>query len=184
MKTETVKYGGIGSDAVKNKTGKDWQAWFKILDKEKANQLPHKEIAALLYSKYKLPAWWAQMITVGFEQARGLRVKNQNSSGQFSAGVSKTFSVKATELYRLIADETERQKWLKGKPEIRTATKDKNLRANFSKKTANLEFALFKKAEGKTQLVITETKLKDKQAVEKQKVYWKTALQKLEALLS
>ena len=46
-KTET-KYGGIGSDAVRAKTGKDWDGWLKVLDKEKAKNLAQGNCAAAL----------------------------------------------------------------------------------------------------------------------------------------
>src|SRR5215469_1117257 len=62
-------------EAVKAKTGKVWAEWFKILDKAGAKKMPHKEIALYLYEKQKLPAWWCQMVAVGYEQERGLRQK-------------------------------------------------------------------------------------------------------------
>ena len=56
MPQAQAKFGGISSDAVKAKTGKTWKEWLKILDAENAKQMPHKEIAQLLYDKYNVPA--------------------------------------------------------------------------------------------------------------------------------
>jgi len=72
----TAKVAGIGASAVRKATGKDWQQWFTLLDKAGAAKMPHKDIACLLYQKHKLPGWWAQMVTVGYEQARGMREKH------------------------------------------------------------------------------------------------------------
>jgi hypothetical protein len=63
----------ISSEAVKAKTGKDWPEWFAILDAADAQKMSHKEIVALLAEKYQVGSWWQQMVTVTYEQGRGLR---------------------------------------------------------------------------------------------------------------
>jgi hypothetical protein len=73
----TNKTAGISSAAVKKATGKDWKQWFTLLDKAGARKMPHKDIACLVYEKHQVSGWWAQMVTVGYEQARGLRQKHQ-----------------------------------------------------------------------------------------------------------
>jgi GNAT superfamily N-acetyltransferase len=62
---------------VRRPTGKTWEAWIALLDKEGAGQMSHKEIAALLLDKgyiEKGSEWWAQTVTVGYEYAKGRRV--------------------------------------------------------------------------------------------------------------
>jgi len=83
------KIAGTTDNAVLAKTGKDWSWWFAILDKEKSSKLTHKEIALLLHDKYKVTLWWAQKITVGYEQERGLRKLHQKSDG-FQISKSKS----------------------------------------------------------------------------------------------
>ena len=69
------------SDAtVQAKTGKTWQEWFAVLDATGARAMDHKTIAAYLYQQLRLPGWWAQMVTVAYEQARGRRQKHQRLS--------------------------------------------------------------------------------------------------------
>ena len=66
---------GISSAAVAKATGYGWDYWLKVLDKAGAASLPHRDIARMLYDKLGLrKSWWAQMIAVGYEQARGLRL--------------------------------------------------------------------------------------------------------------
>lgn len=62
----------ISDEAVSARTGKTWGEWCKILDKARAKAMEHKEIVAILSKRYpKLGGWWTQMVTVGYEQARG-----------------------------------------------------------------------------------------------------------------
>jgi hypothetical protein len=65
----------MSDDAVKERTGKVWAEWFKILDKVDAKKWLHQEIAAYLYEKHKVSEWWSQMVSVGYEHERGLREK-------------------------------------------------------------------------------------------------------------
>jgi len=64
------------------------------LGRSRRQYLPHKESAAILHEKHAVPGWWAQSITVGYEQARGLRQVNQQASG-FTANVSRTLPAAA-----------------------------------------------------------------------------------------
>lgn len=88
----------VSDKAVKAKTGKTWPVWFAILDKWGAKKKPHREIAKYLREKQKMPSWWCQMVTVGYERARGLRAVHQTAEG-FSAQRSKTFTVPLSRLY-------------------------------------------------------------------------------------
>ena len=64
---------GMSDAAVKAKTGKTWAEWIAALDKAGAKAMSHKEITKLLSSRHKLADWWSQMVTVGYERAKGLR---------------------------------------------------------------------------------------------------------------
>ena len=44
--------------------------------------MPHKQIAEYLYEKHGLSGWWSQVVTVVYEQERGLREKHQKSDEQ------------------------------------------------------------------------------------------------------
>lgn len=182
-KTET-KYGGIGSDAVRAKTGKTWEEWLRILDKEKAAKLSHKEIAQRLHDKYKVSAWWSQMITVGYEQARGLRAVHQQADG-FSASASKTVNAPLGELYAACADEATRAQWMGRKRyKVSRATPNKSLRLGWGKDEATrVDLGLYSKGATKSQIAIQHSKLADATEVAKMKTYWKGALDKLARLL-
>jgi len=71
----------ISDEAVTEKTGKSWDEWFDILDTAGAQLMTHKQIVAYLVEKHGNSSWWQQMVTVTYEQARGLRRKHEMPSG-------------------------------------------------------------------------------------------------------
>src|SRR5437764_12460023 len=105
MGVETVETAaGIGTAAVRAKTGKGWADWFKLLDRAGAVEMNHAAIAKHLHDKLGCTPWWSQMIAVGYEQERGLRVKHQKCDGDFSASASKTVAVPVADLYAAWTD--------------------------------------------------------------------------------
>ena len=178
------KYGNISSSAVKAKTGKDWKQWFAILDKAGAKKWKHSEIAAYLHDECECPPWWSQMVTVGYEQARGLREKNQTISG-FAASVSKTIAAPLGKLFTAWKDAKARSAWFRdaAKIEIRKATANKRLLITGANGSTAIDLNFYEKGTGKSQVVVQERKLKDAKHVEKIKKYWSDALEKLKSHL-
>ena len=80
------------SDAImKARTGCGWERWVKALDHAGAHGWTHTEIARHVVEKYKIPGWWAQSVTVGYERIKGLRAVGQRRGGAFEASKSRTF---------------------------------------------------------------------------------------------
>lgn len=52
-----------------------------------------------MYEKRGVPGWWSQMVTVTYEQERGLREKHQKADG-YSVSASRTFEVPINILYK------------------------------------------------------------------------------------
>lgn len=177
-----MKQAGISSDAVRAKTGKGWEEWFTILDKENAASFPHKQIAALLHEKYGVPAWWAQMVTVGYEQARGLRQVNQQSSG-FTANISRTISCPAQVVYEAITNSRRRKRWLDLDLKVTTSTAAKSVRIAAADGT-RVDINLYAKGDAKTVLQLQHERLAHASAVQSKKAYWSAALESLKQLLS
>ena len=63
----------ISEAKVKEATGRGWMGWFVILNLMDAVSKPHKAVAKELKEKYGAPSWWALMIAVEYERARGGR---------------------------------------------------------------------------------------------------------------
>src|SRR5438046_3741174 len=87
----------IADEKVKAATGRGWMGWFIILNKANAGAMAHKDIALLLH-KNGAPNWWAQMIAVEFERARGGRAKHERPDG-YSVSVTKGMPVDLPALF-------------------------------------------------------------------------------------
>jgi hypothetical protein len=170
-------------EAVKAKTGKVWSEWFAVLDKAGAKNWPHKEIATYLYEKQKLPGWWAQMVSVGYEHERGLRQKFQKCDGQFSASGSRTIAAPMAKAFAAWTDDKARKRWLPdGKLEITSSTPGKYVRGKWNGES-RLSVGFYSKGAGKTQVAVDHEKLVDSKECEKMKSYWFEALNRLQSAL-
>lgn len=165
------KLAGISSAAVDKATGRGWEAWLKLLDAEGAADLTHKQIAERLHEEHGVSEWWSQMVTVGYEQARGRRIKHQMTKG-FEISVSKTVNVPVSRLYACWADARLRGRWLGVKFEVRRATKNKSMRITWLDGT-HVDANFFAKGPGKSYVGVGHAKLADAKAAEKAKKMWR-----------
>ena len=171
----------MGDAAVKAKTGKVWAEWFKILDQAGAKKMSHQEIVALLSEEHGVGPWWRQMVTVAYEQARGLRAMHQKPRG-YEISVSRTVAASVSKVFRAWQDEMTRKLWLTttGSPlTIRKATANKTIRFTWTDGKSNVEVAFAAKGPAKTQVVVQHSKLSDAKAAERMKTYWPGGLDSL-----
>lgn len=77
--------------AVLDATGRHPDEWFAFLDAQQATGWSHTAIARWLVDNGVDP-WWAQGITVRYEQSRGMRQPGQAADGTFESSVSRTFA--------------------------------------------------------------------------------------------
>jgi hypothetical protein len=82
----------ISDKAIEKSTGASWSTWLERLQQMGASDLSHKEIASKLVSEYQVAGWWAQSLTVRYEQVTGRRKPGQSNAGDFSVSVSKTLA--------------------------------------------------------------------------------------------
>jgi uncharacterized protein YndB with AHSA1/START domain len=178
-----LRLAGVGSDAVMRATGRAWDEWLKVLDRAGAKKMPHKDIAVMLARKYAVPDWWSQMVTVGYEQARGLRVVNQNARG-FAANASRTVGATVGKVYDAWNDPKVRARWLLDAPvEVKRSTDGKSMRMTWTVGDSSVEVGFFAKGADKSTVQVQHGKLKSAAAVAKQKAFWSDALDRLKALL-
>ena len=172
---------GISTAAVSKATGHGWNYWLRVLDKAGAAKLPHKEIVALLYNKLGLrKSWWVQMVTVGYEQARGLRKLNQKADG-FVATVSRTVGVPISALFAAW-EEGRRGDWLPDAIEVRRATKNKSMRITWPD-GSGVDVNFYDKGGSKAVVAIEQGKLPDEGAVAAVKQLWGSTLDRLKSTL-
>ena len=167
----------MSDEAVQAKTGKSWNEWFKILDAAGAKKMTHQERVAVLHQKYDVGPWWQQMVAVTYEQARGLRQAHEKPSG-YEISVSRTINAPVSKAFKAWNDAKTRVAWLEEQVTVRTATKDKSLRLNWSDGKTIVAVAFYPKGE-KCQVVAQHNKLSDAKAAAKMKKFWAGALDRL-----
>jgi len=168
----------IGDEAVKKATGHDWAEWLRLLDKEGARKLSHKEIVAIVSEKFAVGPWWCQMVTVTYERERGLREMHQKADG-FSASVSRTIAAPVAKLFAAWDDAKRRTAWLQTtKLVVRKSTPNKSLRISWPDET-NVEVNFYSKGASKSQVTVDHSKLAGIEDVAAKKALWSEALTRL-----
>ena len=178
-----LRLAGVSNEAVQRATGKNWEAWLKLLDHAGAKRMAHKEIALLLSRKCGVPDWWSQMVTVGYEQARGLRDVYQHADG-YAANASRTIDVGLDRLFEAWTDPKARSRWLPKAPlEVRRRVTGKTMRMAWMSGASRVEVNFQSKGAGRSSVHIEHGKLPNSASVTRQKAYWSAALARLKALL-
>jgi uncharacterized protein YndB with AHSA1/START domain len=183
-KVDYAKLAGRSDAVLKAKTGCTWERWVKALDHARAHTWPHREIASYVHEKYKIPGWWAQTVTVGYERIKGLRAVGQRRDGSFEANKSRTFAVPLARLYAAFHDARLRARWLPGVDlTVRTASPRKSMRITWPDRTS-VAVGFTSRGATKSQVALTHEKLPDRAAQARVKQYWAERLEALEQVLA
>lgn len=175
---------GMSDASVKAKTGCDWAGWVWALDQSGAESMSHRAIAQMVHDTWKVPDWWCQTVTVGYERIKGLREIGQRRSGEYEANRSKTFAVPMTRLFQAFASARTRNRWLDGaRPVVRKATAGKSIRMTWDDGTS-VEVWFVSKGAAKSTAQVAHRKLATREDVDARKVYWGERLGALAELLS
>ena len=181
-KTSSQKINSMSSAAVEKATGKTWPQWLKALDAAGCRKMNHTQIVAVVHQRFDIGPWWRQMVTVGYEQARGLRKVHEKTDG-YSFSISRTLPVPATTIFDAFTKPAQLKRWMSGdRFEVTTATRAKSIRMNWTDDTrVNVQF--YPKGDSKAQLTVEHCKIASQAAMNKLKSYWKKRVDELQALL-
>jgi len=182
-RAKPTRLAGVGSEAVLKATGRAWDEWLRLLDRAGAKALGHKDIALMLSRKFSVPDWWSQMITVGYEQARGLRAVYQKADG-YSAYASKTVGTQLARLYAAWSNPVQRARWLPDAPvEVSRSTDGKSIRMRWTQGGSRVDVGFYPKGAEKSMVAVEHGRLDDPKAVARQKAFWSAALARLKVVL-
>lgn len=183
-KTDYATLAGMSDAAIKAKTGCNWERWVKALDYAGAHSWPHGRIARYVQDKFKVPDWWCQTVTVGYERIKGLRAIGQRRGGGFEASKSKTFGVALSRLFRAWSDARTRARWMPGVGlTVRSATRNKYMRITWPDGTS-VEVGFLGKGKAKSQVAVQHSKLADRAAALRSKAFWAERLDALGGVLA
>jgi hypothetical protein len=174
---------GISDATVKARTGRSWSEWFAILDEAGAVKRGHKGIVALLSEHHRVGPWWRQMVTVAYEQERGLREKHQTPEG-FQISASKTIAAPVAAVFAAWADEETRAKWLSTAGlTVRRATPGRSMRITWGEGTSSVDVNFYVRGPEKSQVVVDQKRLADADEVARMKTFWLEALDALKKVV-
>ncbi|HYN98297.1 MAG TPA: DUF4287 domain-containing protein [Actinomycetota bacterium] len=174
----------VSDEALMEKTGRNWESWFTLLDQWGAQTSKHSEIARWLSAEHGVAGWWAQNITVAYERARNLRVPGQKRDGAYSVSASKTVNTALENLYAAVEDPAMRARWLVGDLlQVTTASPHKSIRGRWGEGQSRIAIGFVAKGDSKSQIAVAHEKLADAETARESKVYWAERLKELKQLL-
>lgn len=147
--------------------------------------MSHGDLAKLVQSKLEglvdNPAWWAQGITVAYEQHIGKRVPGQLADGTFEIAVSKSVNVRRNELFQQVSGWFDAQKSLNNQEVLNVRSsetpKRSSWRCDFVDKS---KFAATVEENGdNSKLVLSHTAIPTKQQADGWKEFWRSIANKL-----
>lgn len=167
-------------------TGKTWAEWAQLLDEAGAADLPHPGIAKLVHGilegKVDSPGWWAQNVTVAYEQHIGRRKPGQRNDGTYELSVTKTLAGTKEDVFALWDEAYGLAKEFKGQAVRAARTSITPVRTYLRYVLADgtaITVAVEKKAPARAMISVTHTKLRSDEEKDKWRVYWKDKLKRL-----
>lgn len=171
-------------ESVREATGRTWDEWFKMLDKWGAKDKKHPEIARWLSEEHGADGWWAQSVTVAYEQERGMRAPGQMADGTYSINASKTINVAVKVLFEAFEEARVRESWLGDfEFKIRTARAGKSMTATWEDGSTRLTLGFTSKGADKSQVALGHEKIADAHRADELKMFWRHQLDLLKKLL-
>ena len=172
------------SDAkLRDATGRGWDEWFALLDAWEGAAHPHNQIARWVHAEHGVPGWWAQTITVGFEQARGLRAPGQRPDG-WSVSASKTIATPVERAFDAFDDVELRALWLPHADlRVRTATRPRTARYDWEDGSTRVNVGFTKVGDSRSRVALEHERLPDPETAAEMKIWWRERLLALKLLL-
>ena len=166
--------------AIEKGTGRSWDGWLAFLESIGADKLSHKEIAERIAATGDASGWWAQSITVAYEQQIGRRVPGQDGDGAFQVSTTKTFPGTMDEALdawvALIGDRKSLSDVaITRGPETSSTEKFRYWRCGLED-GSRVGVSIYQKAPGKASIGLGHEKLESEAQVEHWRVFWKDML--------
>lgn len=169
----------INTGSIAAATTKSWEQWVKEIDAAGGRSMTHTQLAKMinteLSGKIESHGWWAQGITVAYEQHVGKRVPGQLANGLFEIAVSKSVpfarSVVFNKLENLLAGRTEFNTHKPSNQRISQTPKRSNWRCDFADGS---KFAATIEGSESAKIVLSHTAIPTKKDADDWKEYWKT----------
>jgi hypothetical protein len=171
---------------IEKATNKSWEEWVAYLEGVGAEKLSHTEIAKRVQGKlrgHESGSWWAQSITVAYEQHIGRRKPGQDSDGYYRVAVSKTVAGTMDSAMRawtrLVAKRRDFADVPIAKQPTTSETEKRRHWGCGLGDGSRVSVDVNDRSPGKVGVAVTHTKLDSQEAVERWRTYWKSLLNRL-----
>lgn len=180
-------------EPIEKATNRGWSEWMAFMESIGARDLNHTEIAQHVVKELEgmkpvveNPGWWAQGITVAYEQQSGRRLPGQQADGTFQMSVSKTVDLgmrEAMEKWQdFAASDREVTKLLGSEPRTSGTEKRLTWRGKATDGSA-LMFTSEPRPNGKTAVIAQQMKLPTQERNEAAKEFWAEVMERFVATL-
>ena len=169
-------------ETIEKATNRRWSQWMAYMESIGAKDLNHTQIAQRVVTELEglepgvdNPAWWAQGITVAYEQQSGRRQPGQQADGTFQMSVSKTVDLGMQEAMdswiSFAASDAEVAEMVASEPRTSGSDNRKTWRAKATDGSA-LMFTSEPRPNGKTAVIAQQLKLPTRELNEAAKGFW------------
>ncbi|MCW5878549.1 MAG: hypothetical protein KIS80_06750 [Anaerolineales bacterium] len=166
-------------EPIERATQQTWHEWLQFMESIDAHNLNHHQIASkvleVLMDKIDNPGWWAQSVTVAYEQYIGRRIPGQRPDGTFQTSVSKATQLSMPVLMdhwtAFAAKDTTVQALIGAEPRVSGTQKRITWRAK-AKDGSALVVISEPKAKGTASLVVQHMGLQSLELNEAAKAQW------------
>lgn len=174
-----------GTDAIADGTARSWDEWLSFLERIGAGKMPHPEIARRIKETGDANGWWAQAITVAFEQHIGRRKPGQRSDGSYEVSATRTVDGEVAGIFASLCKRLDTTAAFDGvaragTPRTSVTPKRSYWRCDLEDGTG-VECALEQKAPGKVLVAVTHKKLASEDDAARRRGFWKQHLPALTA---
>ncbi|MDQ5963730.1 MAG: hypothetical protein QG629_813 [Patescibacteria group bacterium] len=168
-------------ESIAKATGRSWGEWLDFLkhDTNTSHTDIARKVAAELRGKIDSHDWWAQGVTVAYEQHIGRRLPGQRPDGTFEFSVTKSLDGRREAVFLRVME------WAKNRHEFRgfaienARTSTTEIRSYWRTTVADgtkLDFAVGPRANGGYMLAITQSKIISKESSDAWRSFWKEQL--------
>lgn len=192
----------VSDEAVRNATGRTWDAWKDTLDTQGGRDRSHEEIVAIVRENGGVESgWWQQMVTNGYEKLIGRRTTGETQDTGFQIGVQKTVGVPHDRVWQTVTSPEGVAAWLgedadvvweEGRDyalpdgstgEVRVVRPGSHLRITWHPqgwpRASTIQVRTIEKGPGKTTISFHQEHLPDEEAREARRAHFKEALKRL-----
>ena len=169
---------------VERATGRDRDGWFSELDSWGAVGRSYREIFDWLTGEHELSRWWAQKLTVEYEQERGVRPAGVRRNGTFEVSASKTVGAPAEGAFDAFLNPRKRKNWLTDAPTMSLSDSRLARSAQFLwDGSSRVTVSFLDKGSSKSTIVVSHDRIVGAEQAQIAKARWRERLAELKSYL-